>query len=299
MVVAIRVVAVHVQVAVGRQRPVEVLVAVRVVEHGADRHRVVVGDPVVDQVLGLVAHVAELDVHRPGQLLVQREAPGVGQRHRVVVELRSCSTAPGRAPPPRPSTALRVSSAGAERPDPLTHGEQAGVERLRLVVAVHADAAADHGLAASLEVPGEADARGHVEPAAVHAGERRVRVDGGPGDARVRARAAAVVRPVEGRHADARVVRPGPEVREAQAVVEGQAGLDLPGVLDVGLAQGVVHVVDRVLRRLAVVHRAAPQEVGERVARASRLPRWPARCSRSSWRCRAGRSRRTRSRRRP
>ena len=113
-----------------------------------------------------------------------------------------------------------------------------------------------------------------VEPASVNAGERRVRVDGGPGDARVRARAVAVVRPVEGRHAEARVVRPGAEVREAQAVVEGQAGLDLPGVLDVGLAQGVVHVVDGVLRRLAVVHRAAPQDVGERVARASAFPRW-------------------------
>ena len=74
----------HREVAVLRQRPVEVRIAVRIVQHGAERDVIQVVDAVVQQPVARAADVRGLDHHAPRDALLERQAVALRQRLLVV-----------------------------------------------------------------------------------------------------------------------------------------------------------------------------------------------------------------------
>ena len=74
----------HRKGAVPRERPVEIRIAIRIVQHGAERDVIQVVDAVVQQPVARAADVGGLDHHAPWEALLERQAVALRQRLLVV-----------------------------------------------------------------------------------------------------------------------------------------------------------------------------------------------------------------------
>src|SRR6185437_7044755 len=231
-----------------------------------------------------VAYIAHVEQHVPGQLLVDGEVIGVGQRNAVVVRIETGLAAGLDAL----SVAFRrkrlqlADLRGQERAVRLAGDGRIALERVRslrcvesilrriggFLVAIGSPSAADHGPAVAEEIVGESDARRDEAEAIRLAAQGNASVVGMPVETRsilARIEFRQYQLRVEDSQARALAVIPCPDVLEAEADLHGEPLGDLERVICIdpdGLEGQVRQGLDI---GLLVVGEVAHQEVDRRI----------------------------------